>query len=458
LVDIYGTRKEKEVSEGEELSDIVGVGPEVLDKPWDETYFTDNQYMVCPALWSEAVGVIEHMKLLLEHPEPPHEELYRLYQRLPGNRVNYIPSEVLFKLITHLSQVSASRFHKEYADGFLSILYDMRAENIPVNLTLWTTAIRFLGLSEGARQAVRLWREMEQHYGIKGNSYTFSILFDLAVKSQHFALAEMIEKEARDRHIKLDRISRMSRIFYYGILGDGQGVRRAYAQLVDAGEIVDTAVLTNVITALIDAGELPAAEETFERMKQLHAGKKGATQAPHNWRQRRELRVLLTDAAHRYRDRPQDRQTFQDAAPIDPDWRTYRAFIRYHALESGDWNRIEELLDEMKKAGIELNREIYRCLFGGFAKHGGIQLTSWNKKNLDIIWIDFERSCQRDPTETSIDSGLAVMIVKAFFYCVDKRRARVAWEAILERWTPTHHVQSKVERLLQQQKRWQSEH
>jgi hypothetical protein len=453
-VDIYGTRDEQAPGLGDELGENIEIGPEVLDRPWDEQYFTDNQYMVYPEPWSEASQVLDDMKMLLEDPDAPHEELYRLYQQLPGNRVNYIHREMLFKLITHLSQVPASRFQKEYADHFLSILYDMRAENLPVNLALWTTAIRFLGLREGARQAVRLWREMEQHYDIKANNYTFSILFDLAVKSQHFALAEMLENEARERHIALDRISRMSRIFYYGILGDGASVRRAYAQLVEAGEIVDTAVLTNVITALIDAGELPAAEETFERMKALHKEKKGATQAPSTWRQRRQLRSLLTDAGHKYRDRPEDRQRFQDAAPIGPDWRTYRAFIRYHALETGDWQRIEQLLEEMRKFGIALNKDVFRALFSGFAKHGGIQLASWNRKNLERVWAEFEKCWERDPAETSLDAELAMIIVKAFCYCTDKRRARVVWESMLERWMPSGGVQSRIERLLVRQRGW----
>lgn len=466
LVDIYGTREEETFNPWEEeapLKDNVGIGPEALDlaigpevleKSWDDAYFTNNGYLSYAAPSVDVPQILNSIDHLLTDPDAPHEDLYTLYRKLPDERVSYIPHETLFPLLRHLSRVPASRFQKSYADNFLAILYDMRAASMPINIHLWTTAIRFSGLAEGPRQAVRLWREMEQHYDIVANNYTFSVLFDLTIKSGNFALAEMIEKEARERHIPLDRISRMSRIFYYGLLGDGAGVRRSYAAFVDAGEIVDTAVLTNVISALIDAGEYPAAVETFERMKTLHKEKQGATQAPHEWRQRRELRGLLRDAAHHYRDRPGDRQKFQDAAPVNPDWRTYRAFLTHHSRTTADWPAIESLLTEMKKEGIPLNREIYRVLFQGFAKHGGIQVVSWNGRNLEMVWKSFERSCQKRPQEFAYDASLVIAIVKGFAFVVSKPRARVVWEVLRGMWTVEESVKVYVERLLGRTKVW----
>jgi hypothetical protein len=426
----------------------------VLDKPWDEAYFTQNQYMVFSAPCSDTSQILHTMDTLLDNPNTPHEHLYALYKQLPGDRANYIPSTTLRTLMTHLSHVPTSRFQKEYASNFLSLLYDLRAVNLPVTLPLWTTAIRFIGLSDGARQAVRLWREMEQHYTLKANNYTFSVLFDLAVKSGNFALAEMLEKEARERRVRLDRISRMSRIFYYGLLGDGAGIRNAYAGLVEAGEIVDTAVLTNVISALIDAGEVPAAEETFARMKTLHEEKQGATAPPHDWRSRRELRGLLTDAAHTYRDRHEDRQRFQDAAPVGPDWRTYRAFISYHVRSTGDWPAIERLLTEMRSSRIPLTREIFRTLFAGFAKHGGIQVVAWNSRNLEHVWKEFEKCVRRRPGEFAYDPRLVLGVVRAFVFCANKTRAKEVWESMLERWAVDGEVEKSVERLLQRRRRW----
>ena len=470
LVDIYDTRHQypppdfQPWEDDAPLSDGTGlgiIGPEVLDtKPWDEDYFTNNAYLsYASEPWSNTAHILEALSTLLQDPLTPHADLYLLYKRLPGNRVNYIPRETLGPLLSHLMRIPSSRFQKGYASDFLGVLYDMRAEGVPISIAMWTSAIRFIGLAEGARNAVRLWREMESHYGLKATNHTFSVLFDLACKSQNFALAEMVEKEARERRIPLDRVSRMSRIFYHGLLGDGAGVRRSYAALVEAGEIVDTAVLTCVITALLDAGEPAAAEETFSRMKTLHAEKKGATSAPHTWQQRRELRTLLTDAAHRYRDRPTDRQKFQDAAPINPDWRTYRAFISYHARTTASFPAIESLLLEMKKASpsIPLNREIYRIIFHGFAKHGGIQVVDWNARNLEVVWRSFERSCERrGEEEFGYDSVLAVAVVKAFLFVVGKGRAREVWERLRERWVVERGLEEFVESLLERKGRRRS--
>lgn len=468
LVDIYETRHSPSPKESQDahtwweeedsfLSDGVPIGPEALDKPWDESYFTTNAYLASPEgePWSDAAQIVNTLDALLSNQDTPHEELYLLYKTLPGNRVPYIPPSTLFKLINTLSAVPSSRFQKSYADNYLSLLYDMRAENMPIPVSLWTTAIRFLGLAEGERQAVRLWREMEEHYQLRATYKTFSVLFDLALKNQNFALAEMVEKEARARRVRLDRVSRMGRIFYHGLLGDGAGVRTAYARLVDAGEIVDTAVLTCVITALLDSGEYPAALETFSRMKALHTSKQGATSAPHDWRHRRDLRTLLTDAAHRYRspERALDRKRFQDAAPVNPDWRTYRAFIAYHVRVSGSYADIETLLLEMKRQNIPLNRELYRTLFHGFAKHGGISVVSWNARNLETVWRSFERSVVKRPDEFAYDGKLVIAAVKAFAFVVNGQRAREVWERIRERWVVEASVEGYVERMLERRSR-----
>ncbi|KIV99289.1 uncharacterized protein PV09_09057 [Verruconis gallopava] len=448
LVDIYGARREEHEHQVDTPIDPVPVRVKSSEQPFEDADVVESHYLINPEPSSEASRILADLSSLLEDPDTPHEVIYALYRQLPGSRICYLSVDLRKRLLKFLSQVPAFRFKIKYADNFLSILHDMRAENIPVDLALWSTAIRFLGLSEGPHQAVRMWREMENHYGLRANNYIFSILFDLAAKHNSFALAEMIEKEARERNVKLDRISRMSRIFYYGILGDGLNVRRAYAQLVEAGEIVDTAVLTNVISALIDAGEYPAAVETFERMKHLHATKKGATHAPNLWRERRELRILLTKAGHHYRRRPEERQKFQDLAPINPDWRTYRVFLRYHALVTGEWQEIERLLSEMRRAKISLNSEIYAVIFSGFAKHGGIQLAAWTRHNLESLWQEFKKANTEDPVENSLNSHLVSMIMAAFRHCADRTRARSVWETILERWRPPRRLDLRIRQLL----------
>jgi hypothetical protein len=108
----------------------------------------------------------------------------------------------------------------------------------------------------------------------------------------------------------------------------------------------------------------------------------------------------------------------------------------------------------MKSTGIPLNREIYRVLFQGFAKHGGIQVVSWNPRNLEVLWKSFERSCQKRPMEFGYDASLVIAIVKAFAFVVTKSRARQVWEVLLEKWTVEESVKIYVERLLGRTKAW----
>jgi len=443
-----------------EADDLVGdmaIGPESLDVPWKDDYFTDNRNTRVAELDPQISRLLEDISRLLDNPETPHETLWRFYLRLPDNHVTFLPGKLLGRFLQHLSAAPTSRIEDGHMNRFTSVLNDMRDAELPVDVKLWTTAIRFTGLRAGVDPAFRMWREMENQHGVAGNHFTFSVLFDLAVRNGQFALAEMVDKEARTRDLKLDRISRMSRIYYYGLLGDGIGVRRAYAQLVEAGEIVDTAVLTNVITALIEADELQAAEQTFDRMKRLHTEKQGATTAPHNWRQRRELKRLLTDAGNRYRESPENREIFQDAAPINPDWKTYRAFIRYHALLVGDYPRVESLLKEMRREGITMNKELFYLLFEAFHKHGSIRYSKWNLRNLEGLWSEFLLSTHEMPWETSFDPGIALIIVRAFSTCGGRQKGLVIWGTICERWTPPGHLYRTVEEILERREgggRW----
>jgi len=329
----------------------------------------------------------------------------------------------------------------------------MKAANLPIKLQHWNSAIILTGRhfpsTDEVESALSMWKDMENIFGVQGDHITFSILFDLAVKSEQYVLAEMVEKEATKRKLKVDRVSQMGRIFLNGVRGDGIGVRRAYSDLVEAGEIVDTAVLTNVITSLINAGEVPAAEMTFARMKRLHAEKQGATMPPDNWREDKALQKILRDAANRYRNDSEARLTFQEASPIAPHWKTYRAFIRYHALESGNYDRVLELLDEMQMNGIRMTGTIYYWTFRGFLNHGGFRYSSWRTARLEELWLSFLEVSKNNPIDIFIDHGLVVQVVKAFAKCAGTQRASEIWTDIRGKWDPPDKTLLSVKRVLE---------
>ncbi|KAK5182169.1 hypothetical protein LTR16_010282, partial [Cryomyces antarcticus] len=162
-------------------------------------------------------------------------------------------------------------------ERYLSIVDDMKEAGIPMTVAEWNTAVAFAGrwyervTAAEVENALHIWKEMEHQAGVQGTNVTFNILFDIATKAGKYVLAEMIMKEMQKRNLKYNRYFRFGLIYYYGLRADGDGVRRAYKDFVEAGEIVDTAVMNCVMVSLIRAGEPTAAEEVFLRMKRLNA-------------------------------------------------------------------------------------------------------------------------------------------------------------------------------------------
>lgn len=444
LVDVYGEfkRKFKEKEPENEPPDEEPIpGPEAVHPGIKDTfYFTDNEARVGLHHNMAIENLIHELKVHLDNRKTSLDVVWDAYHKLPAPRANYLSLKVLGRLLWHMG-VTKNR-EEIVMLRYMSIIEDMQAARKHISVKDWNTGISLVGRSmgkitaENVEHSMRIWKDMEKNAGIMGDHATFSILFDLAVKSEQYVLAEMIEQEARARNVKFDRVSLMARIYYQGVRGDGMGVRRAYSDMVDAGEIVDTVVLTNVVTSLINAGELPAAEMTFERMKRLHASKQGATLPPDDWYEERALQDILRDAADQFRNDVEGRLNFQEASPIAPNWRTYRAFIQHHTTYTGDYDQVKKLIEDMQVYGIRLNGPIYYCIFHGFLKHGGVRYSRWPLKLLEGFWERYLRGVQDSPDEFFHGHGLALLVIKAFAKCAGRQRASEIWADLRSRWHP----------------------
>jgi hypothetical protein len=446
LVDIYGQEWDDLPSDQEPVAKL-----EVVQTGLESDYFSGNP--IRPQIDDPLTKhVVEHIIELLDNKATPAEPIYELYLSLPSPRASYLNVQHISQLLSRIAIVP--RKPESVMLRYLSVLDDMKEASMPIYINQWNTAIHLAGhhferhsLAD-VESAISIWKEMESSTPERGDHVTFNILFDVAVKGEKYMLAEIIHKEAIKRGLKFDRISRMAQIFYHGVRRDGNGVRKAYMELVEAGEIVDTAVLTNVLTGLINAGELPAAEETFQRMKTMHAEKAGATAPPQQWRERRELRKLLTDAGEKYRADTENRRVFQDAAPIAPDWRTYKPFIKYHSEHSGNIDRVLELLEEMDVNVIPLNGPIFFWVFIGFQKFGGVRYSSWRASRLELLWEHFLKRCDESPEDVWLDHGVATAAVSAFHKCVGRQRAQEVWVDIRSRWVPANRSLHLVNNIL----------
>jgi hypothetical protein len=336
--------------------------------------------------------------------------LFKAYKRLPQPGVTFLPKGTIRVFLQRMS--TPWQKSEKSMIRYLSLIDDMQKANLPISRAEWASAIYLAGRSFSkvtdteVNAAMRLWKQMEQEAGVKAHHVTFNILFDIAVRANKFPLAQMILKEMHDRGLQLNRLGRVSVIYYHGLRGDGDAVRKAYRDFVDAGEIVDTLVLNCVMAALYNAQEPAAAEQIYERMKSLHVNTRRETRADGSTAYYRRYpgpgsevidRELAANSLHRtllFSRRlkdilPEHHTALQEIIPLRPDHVTYRTMISYHANVSGNLNRITVLISEMSELfGLPLQSIHYQLLFKGFALHGATRNTdaTWSLKRLNLAW------------------------------------------------------------------------
>ncbi|KAK5076771.1 hypothetical protein LTS08_005942 [Lithohypha guttulata] len=336
--------------------------------------------------------------------------LHEAYQQLPQPGVAYLPKGVIRLFLQRMStpwvKTEASKLR------YLSLIDEMQQANLPITVAEWSSAIYLAGRSFGridqgeVNRAFEAWHRMENEAGIRSGNVTFNILFDIAVRRGKFALGETILTEMHKRNLRLNRLGRVSLMYYHGLRGDGDGVRKAYHDFVEAGEIVDTLVLNCVIASLINAREPTAAEQIYQRMKDMQStlyrgwsedgeetlfrrhpepgSDKLGTEMASN-----QLGRILSRSDRLKKVLPGKHQELQDTMPLTPDFTTFRIMLAYHASVSGDLDRMTVLLKEMlDNFDIPLFPVVFQLLFKGFAIHHPAQGPSsrWTRQRLDMTW------------------------------------------------------------------------
>lgn len=349
--------------------------------------------------------------------------VFRAYQRLPQPGVAFLPTGTIRVFLQRMS--TPWQKNEKSMLRYLSLIDDMQKANLPISKSEWASAIYLAGRSFArvteaeVNTSFRIWKQMEQEAGVVSHHVTFNILFDIAVRANKYPLAQMVLKEMHDRGLRLNRLGRVSVIYYHGLRQDGDAVRKAYRDFVDAGEIVDTLVLNCVMAALYNAQEPTAAEQIYERMKSLQLRTReekcsdGTTAlyrrypGPGEDMIERELaanalgRVLLS-AARLKHILPDNHRALQDSMPLAPDHVTFRTMISYHANVSGNLHRITVLMKEMSELfGLSFQTINYQLLFKGFALHGATMDpdATWNVQRLNMAW-DACRNAIKDEQDT----------------------------------------------------------
>ncbi|KAI4137826.1 MAG: hypothetical protein L6R39_007077 [Caloplaca ligustica] len=324
---------------------------------------------------------------------------------------------------------------------YLTLVDHMKEASIPLDQAEWNSAIAYAGRcfarveASEVESALHIWKEMEQEAGVKSGVVTFNILFDIAVKADKYVLAEMILEEIESRRLEYNRFSYVGLIYYHGVKGDGAAIRKAYRDLVEAGQIVDTVVMNCVIVSLIRAGEFPAAEQVYERMKRIALRATGQFIPNSDWRATRDLGRALDKASRIMRNDDEGLQRLQAEQFIVPDLRTFCIFVDHHVHTTGELRRVTGLLEDMQLLKVPIHGRIYLKIFKGFAYHGGVKYTSWTRQRLELVWASLLSALEDKMDGVRMMKWTVIWVVRAFAQCCGRQKALQIWEEVRDLWS-----------------------
>ncbi|KAK3941747.1 hypothetical protein QBC46DRAFT_381894 [Diplogelasinospora grovesii] len=376
------------------------------------------------------------------------DTVYEIYQRLPEPRMPYIYARLRHQLLKVLGQ--PEKKDSKSMLRYFAVIADVKNSGMPLTAAEWNSAIsfasRYVGVSTEVEteSALKLWREMEQDAGIKGTDVTFNILFDVASKAGNFTLAEMIYKEMEARGHRFNRYHYVSLIHFFGLKLDTAGLRAAYREMVNAGEIIDTVALNCVIAGLLRSGEEEAADRVYERMKLLSQEQQtggGKREMPaRTYVTNKAITQVFLMFAKLGRRHPSLQPGLQRMALIHPDLHTYRVLVNHYGVKMGDLARVAKYLDEMKFFQIPLHGAIFLALFKGFYAHGGYRGSAWSEQRLNSIWQALLDTLDEGGSGIEIKTWLAIWVLRAFKKCAADPNSRVldAYEALKMRWSLDH--------------------
>ncbi|PGH36311.1 hypothetical protein GX50_00816 [[Emmonsia] crescens] len=381
---------------------------------------------------------VQRLVDLLNDERSSNQQIFRAYKELPSPGVLYLSARSRRLLLHRFA--SPPRRLRIHAERYLKLIDDMAEASLYISPSLWTAAIHLAGKSYTSvkkpdlRSSLGMWRRMEHEGSVPSSSIAFNILYDVAIKARQWKVADKIIEEMKARGLELSRFGRVAHIFSYGLRGDAEGVRKAYHEFIQLGEVVDTVVLNCVMVSLLRCGEQHVAEKMYERMKDMYLTLKAQhpellsstvypspsdNYAAYRKATKRLGRVLGMTTF--LRDKlPEHHRALQRAMPLTPDGKTFHIFLWHHANVTGDLARVMALLEDMKVTfAIPPQGMIYIFLFHGFAAHGGKEGTQWTYKRLKGVWEHFLRALYHSKAELSAKRGTKC------------RREKFLWESPL---------------------------
>ncbi|PNH43863.1 hypothetical protein VD0004_g3692 [Verticillium dahliae] len=425
----------------------------ISDKKEDSQYPSSDQTLRGDRKVAKDANTLR-MSISLRLRHPGHiglRTIYRQYSALPTPRMLYLSANLRHRLLKVLGTPKTK--NSKSMLRYFSVIGDVKDCGLSLQRREWNAALALASqyarsiTDAEAESGLHLWNEMEKSGGHLGNGVTFNILFDAAAKSGNFTLAERIYKEMESRGIEFNRYHHVSLIHFFGLRGDVDGIRAAYKEMVEAGEMIDTVVLNCLIASFFRAGDEDAALRVYDHMK--NGGSKGATIPSPDYHANRVVAQVLIMFGKVGQQHPAMRSSFQQLASTTPDLRTYRILIRHHAIK-GNLNRVVQFLDEMKRFDVPLHGAIFLLLFKAFANHGGHRQSAWTKDRLQNLFSALLQAVDNGVNNLYIDTWLAGWALKACMRCGDESLVLDTYIELKARWQLPPDREEYMEHFLHQ--------
>lgn len=297
------------------------------------------------------------------------------------------------------------------ARRYLSLVEDMVKADLPISRANWTSAIHLAGRG-GTRQdlvrAIDIWHLMERQGRAESDEVVFTVLLETAMKAGQFTVADRILNEMASRGISFRRFGHVTKIHYYGMVGDADGIRRTYNDFVEAGHFVDTVVLNCLISSFARVNDAKTVMSLYDSMVWAHraAQKRGfvvnaqtprclpqLTSEMSLYRRRTKESGHQLEALSSLKDgMPERHRTIQQSLPLSPDTRTFYILLSHYARQTGNLRRFMAIVTDMESIyAVPPRGMIYSLLFEGFASHGG-RKSHWSAEKLRYSWQTYRRA------------------------------------------------------------------
>jgi len=234
------------------------------------------------------------------------------------------------------------------------------------------------------------------------------------------------------RGIEFNRFHHVSLIHYFGLKLDSGGIRAAYKEMVESGEMVDTVVLNCVISGLLRCGEEEAAEETYERMKNGHALASDMPQR--DYMMNKVITRVLMMFTRVGKQHPELKETLQTNVRLAPDLHTYKLLVQHYAIRVGNLNKVAQYLDEMKHLKVPIHPTIFLALFKGFYTHGGFSGSDWSEKRLEGVLSALYQARDEHAKGFRIDRWLVIWALRAVKKCSSTEAVVRTFDAMSQLW------------------------